>query len=662
MLGFADRFRSVRAPNPPRFAGSSRFGGPKQVRFFLDGKGYKSDRLQDWYEKNQKDPYISVYDYYDKQFNKALNVSLPLIDIGTAQKPIFVPAELCRIKPGQLAASNLDSTTSSAMIKFACKGPQYNRGSTEGAAHQVLHLDNNSTLQNFGLEVATGLKHVQGRLLRPPQVQYGNISSGKGAPEQLGGGGWYRSSKGYGVGKVVKQSKEPIEWMFIHFHQSEPTEAVMRTLVDGMVEFTTHLEKEMGLNIGTEPKAHIRAVGSSENEQIKNLRMKLEKPRQPLSKYFFVILPAKSIALFRAIKHMGDVQFGFQTVKEDKAARNPDRELAVWDGLGLKLNLKAGGVNHQLTGKNVPSLIKNSKTMFVGYDVTHPTNFDRDNKKTSESQGPQGETRKDAANKTENSKPEKRLPPSQIALVASVDEHLGQWPVVTWTNEGKKEILGDELYKHFSSRLVLYYNRNEKTLPESIVIYRDGVSEGQFEQVTGIELPQIKNACADICKTYEKEPIAVTLVVAVKRHQTRFYPNDKSFADKNGNPKPGTIVDNTVTVTSHWDFYLQPHVAIQGTARPAHYTVLHDEIFVAKYKEKAADQLEQVTHCISYAFGRATKAVSLCTPAYYADMACSRARDHMWELYSGEPGTQFDEKEVTKRSVHDNLKDTMYYI
>ncbi|KAK8066287.1 hypothetical protein PG997_013034 [Apiospora hydei] len=598
-----------------------------------------SKRLRDWYEMNQKDPYITVYDYYDKQFDKQINVNFPLIDIGTAQKPIFAPAELCRIKPGQLAASNMDSATSSAMIKFACKLPNYNKSSIEVASRQVLQLDNNNTLRNFGLEVATGLQHVTGRLLRPPTVRYKGDGPGKGAPEQVGGGGWYRSSKGYGGGKVVKSSEKSIEWMFIHFHAEDPTEAVIKTLTDAMDQFATHLKGKMGLNMNATPQAHIRVFGRSENELIRMLRMKLEKPQIPMSKPINAKKDPKKT--------------------KEQAARDWERELTVWDGLGLKLNLKAGGVNHELTGQHVPSLIKNGKTMFVGYDVTHPTNFDRDDKKTSESQDPQGQIEKGAANKTENAKPEKRLPPSQIALVASVDEHLGQWPVVTWTNTGRKEVLGEELYKHFSSRLELYYRQNKGTLPESVVIYRDGVSEGQFEQVTGIELPQIRSACKDICKTYEKkEPIAVTLVVAVKRHQTRFYPIDNKSnksADKNGNPKPGTIVDNTVTVKSHWDFYLQPHVAIQGTARPAHYTVLHDEIFVVKYKAKAADQLD-------YAFGRATKAVSLCTPAYYADMACTRAREHMWELYDGEPGTQFNEDEVTGRSVHDNLKDTMYYI
>lgn len=64
-----------------------------------------------------------------------------------------------------------------------------------------------------------------------------------------------------------------------------------------------------------------------------------------------------------------------------------------------------------------------------------------------------------------------------------------------------------------------------------------------------------------------------------------------------------------------------------------------------------------------YNYGRATKAVSICPPAYYADLVCTRARIHKDELFddmrslsSGQHAT------ISARAVHDNLKDSMYYI
>jgi len=64
-----------------------------------------------------------------------------------------------------------------------------------------------------------------------------------------------------------------------------------------------------------------------------------------------------------------------------------------------------------------------------------------------------------------------------------------------------------------------------------------------------------------------------------------------------------------------------------------------------------------------YAYGRATKAVSICPPAYYADLVAARARIHKSELFEDVQSLASSEQaNVSSRKVHDNLKDTMYYI
>jgi eukaryotic translation initiation factor 2C len=56
---------------------------------------------------------------------------------------------------------------------------------------------------------------------------------------------------------------------------------------------------------------------------------------------------------------------------------------------------------------------------------------------------------------------------------------------------------------------------------------------------------------------------------------------------------------------------LQAHAAIQGTARPAHYYTILDEIFqggkIQPPFQNAADALEDLTHNMCYLFGRATR-------------------------------------------------------
>lgn len=90
-------------------------------------------------------------------------------------------------------------------------------------------------------------------------------------------------------------------------------------------------------------------------------------------------------------------------------------------------------------------------------------------------------------------------------------------------------------------------------LPARILVYRDGVSEGQFQIVVGEELPKIQEAFREIPNYQPK----LTIVICGKRHHTRFYPTKTEHADRDGNPRPGTVVDRGVTAVYDFDFFLQ---------------------------------------------------------------------------------------------------------
>jgi hypothetical protein len=228
----------------------------------------------------------------------------------------------------------------------------------------------------------------------------------------------------------------------------------------------------------------------------------------------------------------------------------------------------------------------------------------------------------------------------------------------------------------FKSRLRLWHFKHG-VYPENILIYRDGVSEGQYNQVLDIELPALRKACKELYPaTATKQGLPrMTIVIVGKRHNTRFYSTKIEDADRSGNPQNGTVVDRGVTEARNWDFFLQAHTAIQGTARPAHYYIVYDEIFQAQKVvppfTNPADVLEDLTHNLCYMFGRATKAVSICPPAYYADLACERARCYLSGVFDPSPsGTQAgsvssgvgQQVDASLVRVHDNVKDTMFYI
>lgn len=94
---------------------------------------------------------------------------------------------------------------------------------------------------------------------------------------------------------------------------------------------------------------------------------------------------------------------------------------------------------------------------------------------------------------------------------------------------------------------------------------------------------------------------------------------------------------------------------------------MHDEIGFR------ADALQTLTNSVSYMFARATKAVSLASPAYYADLCCERGRCYIHLLLQGSsrnPTTMTDESLVMKEAIETwnngvsgpALKDTMYYL
>jgi len=282
--------------------------------------------------------------------------------------------------------------------------------------------------------------------------------------------------------------------------------------------------------------------------------------------------------------------------------------------------------------------LANGKTMIVGCDVTHP------------SPGSQKGT------------------PSIAGVVASCDNTDTQYPASLRLQKSREEMIL-AMREMMVERLRLWHTRNGSQYPESIIVYRDGVSEGQYKHVLERELPEIKAACKSIGPTYKPK---ISIIVVGKRHHTRFYPTDEAGSDgKTGNCRPGTVVDRGVTAVYDFDFYLQAHAGIKGTARPAHYYVIHNE------HRFDANTLQSMTHNLCYLFGRATKSVSICPPAYYADLVCERGRCYIYGLLnaaddaaSSATGSDAEAIENTVKKanqlwgngVHPSLRGTMFYL
>ena len=363
-----------------------------------------------------------------------------------------------------------------------------------------------------------------------------------------------------------------------------------------------------------------------------------------------VVLEDFSYDLYASIKRVGDIVVGVPTIcvrREtiDNAARGDLQRLS---NIALKFNMKTGGTNHYLAGPSLQPL-RSGQTIVIGADVTHPNNTSRSGT------------------------------PSIAAVVGSADDNFMKFPGSMRLQQSKKEDIVD-LAQMVKERLLAWARCHNNQLPANVLFYRDGVSESQYDIVRRRELPQIQTAmnlaymelkamaqgqnpdnsdndppgmppqlpeiddklpmseklrrmkeqeekqASCVESNAKNRPLNLTFIVVGKRHNTRFYPTrptDEAVPSRNRNVKPGLVVDQVITHPYSTDFYLQSHFPIKGTGRSAHYFVLRNNIGLS------VDDLQTITHTFCYAYARATKGVSYCAPAYYADRLCDRGRAYL---------------------------------
>ena len=301
---------------------------------------------------------------------------------------------------------------------------------------------------------------------------------------------------------------------------------------------------------------------------------------------FFFVLPDKSQVVYERLKKNMDVRLAMvsQMVQSSHVMKAQPQYCA---NVAMKVNAKLGGFTSKLVGAN----FFRAPTMIIGVDVSH---------------GSHGQV------------PGGSAIPSMAAVTISMDRDATRYMAVCETNGYRTEVLTPARVREMFPDAVRRWCKQMKCAPQHVFYFRDGVAEGQFAQVMRYEVEEVRKAIEDTAHT----KIKMTAVVATKRHHIRFFPTGPDGGDNNKNPYPGTIIEQEITHPFHYDFYLCSHVAIQGTARPVHYHVIHDEI------QMPVDTFQQMIYQHCYQYIRSTTPVSMHPAVYYAHLAADRARSH----------------------------------
>ncbi|KAJ3178507.1 hypothetical protein HDU87_003581 [Geranomyces variabilis] len=549
---------------------------------------------------------ITVARYFEETYNiKLVYPHLPCFIVGNMQRPTMLPFEVCNVPAGQVFKRKLDEGQTGNMIRIAQQRPADRLNRAQGGVNKLVgpvregtNYRSNKFLEAFGVKLAKDPLTISARILDAPVISYSPKSRSKDTKPV--GGAWNLKDKRLARGMTLHS------WSVLVLDREQ---RVNRGSIDNFVKVLVNMCKTTGMEVTT-------ATPPLRYGQDQNIETMLKaswrdagdgcktKPQMIL-----VIVPDTNPRRYAEIKRCSDTVLGVITqVMQSKHVGKASPQYCA--NLVLKINVKLGGFNS--FSPQLP-FISELPTLVIGMDVTHP--------------GPgEGNSR-----------------PSIAAMVGSLDAQCARFAAtlrIQRSPQGRQrcDIIQDVF--GMTTELLRAFYREAKAKPKRILVYRDGASEGQFNEIRHTEVAAIHRACHEIDKAgggkgdYQPK---VTYIVVTKRHNTRFFAKSSAEADKSGNVQPGTVVDTKITHPKEWDFFLNSHAGLLGTSRSAHYHVLHDE------NEFNSDKLQNMTYRLCYLYARCTRSVSVCPPIYYADLVAARARFHFqgmaWDTETSTSGS-----------------------
>ena len=517
-------------------------------------------------------------------------------------------------------------------------------GSTNDAPVRLLSytapacLDSHVQNHRFDLKVDNDLLQLSGRILTSATLEYG---SGR-QRDDTSSGSWDLKEVKF---LHVPRSSSKLKWSWIEFTDrgrscdAGQVNKYLKEMRQYIPQYCPNLQE-----VNDSTLVHHQSIAFNDPSLMANRLRSFVKVGVSV---LFVILQGQEAANYDLLKTVAETQLGLNTVCVVKKAGWPKPKVPDQlpssgrqvTSILMKVNMRLGGKTARISVSQSEAdiqVIFDNNTMIVGADVTHP--------------GPAS----------------MKEVPSVAAVVASEDADFCYYPASFRCQTSKMEMI-ENLGDMLGERLDHWMRKNGNRLyPNKIVFYRDGISEGQFQQVLNLEWPQIQSVINTKYNTIGQIPAQVVLLSVQKRHHTRFYPlPGTKLEDKNGNPKPGLVVDDHVTTVDKFDFFLQSHFALLGTARPANYVVLQDQIGCNP------DALQNATYWQCFTFERSTTSISVHPAARYADLACTRARSCLREYFvagnrcgetfsRAQGGNAVAAWDHTK--IKDEMRDKMLYI
>ncbi|KAM5181485.1 piwi-like protein 4 [Mantella aurantiaca] len=193
---------------------------------------------------------------------------------------------------------------------------------------------------------------------------------------------------------------------------------------------------------------------------------------------------------------------------------------------------------------------------------------------------------------------------SVIGFVASTNARLTKWfsrCIIQKTSTNFADCL-----KVCMQGAIEKWKKYNNDVPNRIIIYRDGVGDGQLQMVVDYEIPQIQACFTESLNAYNPK---MTFVVVRKRCTTKFFIESGRGVQ---NPPLGTVVDSVATRREWYDFFLISQNARQGTVNPTYYNVIYDSNCLKP------DHLQRLTYKLCHLYYNWPGVIRVPAPCQYA--------------------------------------------
>jgi len=202
--------------------------------------------------------------------------------------------------------------------------------------------------------------------------------------------------------------------------------------------------------------------------------------------------------------------------------------------------------------------------------------------------------------------------------------------VVSDEGEGAKLLNESPLVtKNDSLHLFVKKTCQEKRInPSTIIVYRDGVGDGQMDMVKDTEVKQVQQAC----------PQAKLIYATVKKRiHSRFF--TQCGGSHYENPPPGTIITDLQHL-KYAGFFLIPTTTKISTVKPVHYSFVHN------FGHVPMEEFQRLTFALCHLYPNWTDAIKLPLPTQLAHKLA-------WQM---------GETSINSPSVHANFFNSCFYL